>query len=93
MNQPDLRFDAVLALLDRVGRAREGDSGAGVAAGAVLEAYGRAVRELRAAARDARTRIEGAAATVAEARDHARLRRRRASKIAARRRSDARTDA
>jgi hypothetical protein len=50
-----------------------------------LDAYGRVLRELRAVALDARGRVEQAAAAVAEARDAARRRRRRAGKIATRR--------
>ncbi|MBI3049023.1 MAG: hypothetical protein HYY76_12020 [Acidobacteria bacterium] len=92
MNTPDPPLESVLILLDRVRRGDGWDEHQGVSVTPVLEVYGRAVRELRAVALDARERIERAAAVVAEARESARRRRRRADKIAANRTSDARRD-
>jgi hypothetical protein len=51
--------------------------------GVAVEAYARAVRELREVAIDARRRIELAATAFADAREFARRRRRRAAKVTA----------
>lgn len=52
---------------------------------AILDAYTRTVRALRAVALDARARVERTAAVITEAHEVARRRRRRLNKIAARR--------
>lgn len=83
MTARDGRLDALLQLLDRVRRAgRDGDDGA--AAGVVLDAYVRAVTDLRALVRAARERLARAESAVAEAKEFTRRRRRKAVKIAAR---------
>jgi hypothetical protein len=56
-----------------------------ITARVALEIYDRAVRELRAVALDTRTRLRRAEAACADAREFARRRRRRAGKIALRR--------
>jgi hypothetical protein len=54
----------------------------------LLEIYGRAVRELRAAAIDTGARLDRADPVLGEAREFVRLRRRRANKIGSPRPSD-----
>ena len=69
--------------LERDARADSGGDEDGLRA--ILDAYTRAVRALRAVALDARARIERTGTVITEAHDVVRRRRRRLNKIAARR--------
>ena len=79
-------LEDVLRFLERLAAADGG--GETIPARVALEVYARAVRELRTIGVDTRARIERAAAVVTEARECAHRRRRRARKIAHRRRPD-----
>lgn len=72
------RIEEVARLLEGLPsmRAAEGDD----EAARMLDVYARATRDLRAVAVEARALIERAAEVVAEAREHARRRRRRSNK-------------
>ncbi len=77
MNARDPQIESLLARLDRI---RGGEEALDIAS--ALDAYTRAVGEMRAIALDARRRLEQAAVAIAEAREHTRRRRRRADKQA-----------